>query len=162
MYAVQADLVARYGEQEVVQLTDRSLDQQNVINTTILEAKLADAINEINKYLSCCFDMKQIKKVYDDGKIIPILKTWACKITRKNLYDSIKLGVNVNASDHQAQREYNEVIAEIKEICDCGHLLDEDYNQIVRKRVFSFKEDHSCVKYQCCLANDDKRGLTNG
>lgn len=160
MYANETDLVNRYGQAEIVQLTDRATTQANVIDTVLLEAKIEDAENEINKFLSCCFDMRQIWELYDSGKEIPLLKTWTCKITRKNLYDSIRLGVSNNASDHQAQREYQEVIKEIDEICKCGHLLDEDFNQIVRKRVFHMKVDPSCVKLQCCPTKD-KRGLTH-
>ena len=164
MYAVIADLVASYGEREIIQLSDRATTQTNTINNDLVNAKILDAENEINKYLICCFDMKKIKKVYDDGFNIPILKTWTVKISRKNLYDTIRLSVNNNGADHQAQREYQEVIAEIKELCKCGHLLDSQFREIIKRKLFKIKEDGSCVQYQCCHLNESKRkrGLIYG
>jgi phage gp36-like protein len=49
-YATQADLVDRYGETELVQLTDRA--GLGVVDTVVLGKALADADAEIDRYLA--------------------------------------------------------------------------------------------------------------
>jgi phage gp36-like protein len=67
MYTDQTALVNSYGQDEIIQLTDRALDQTNTIDTTILNAKIEDAENEINQYLVCCFDLKSSAIVYQSS-----------------------------------------------------------------------------------------------
>ena len=49
MYAGVQDMVARFGDLEVLQLSDRQ--QQGVIDTAVVETALADATAEIDAYL---------------------------------------------------------------------------------------------------------------
>lgn len=145
MYADQQDMVDRFGEQEIIQLTDRSLTQSNSIDVTLLEAKIADAVSEINLELSCCFDLKKVKKVYDDGGFIPILKQWTVDVTRKHLYDSLE------NDNNQVNREYRDYEEEIKKLCECGELYDNEYNVVPKKNVAFFSEDAGCYpKMPCC------------
>ena len=49
-YCTQQDLINRFGEQELIQLTDR--DVVGAIDTTVLNQAIADADAEINSYLT--------------------------------------------------------------------------------------------------------------
>jgi phage gp36-like protein len=51
-YAVKQDMIDRFGEAELIKLTDRDYPATPVINDTVLNAALADAEAEINSYLS--------------------------------------------------------------------------------------------------------------
>ena len=51
-YATQQDLVDRFGEPELIQLTDRADPPADAINATVVGKALADADAEINGYLS--------------------------------------------------------------------------------------------------------------
>lgn len=155
-YATQTDLTDRYGTDEIIQLTDRGPTQTNAIVTSLLDAKIADAENEINKKISCCWDIKKIKSYIAGSVFVPLLRTWTSKITRKNLYDSIRIGPSAGGSDHQAQREYEEVIKEIESFCKCGDLLDSEDNVIPRKKKFVLEVDEpGCYpKRECCLTQE--------
>ena len=49
-YATQVDMIARFGEDELIELTDR--DNAGAINAAVVEGALADAESEINSYLA--------------------------------------------------------------------------------------------------------------
>ena len=51
-YATQQDLVDRFGELELIQLTDRADPPADAINATVVGKVLADADAEINGYLA--------------------------------------------------------------------------------------------------------------
>lgn len=51
-YAVQQDMVDRFGESELVRITDRTSDRSGTtIDTTVLARALADAHSDIDSYL---------------------------------------------------------------------------------------------------------------
>lgn len=50
-YATLPDMIAEYGEQKIVQLTDRSRPRLNAVDEAVLGRALADADAEINGYL---------------------------------------------------------------------------------------------------------------
>ncbi len=54
-YAVQSDMVNRFGEQELIQLTDR--DRTGAIDTVVLDRALADATAEIDGYLAARYQL---------------------------------------------------------------------------------------------------------
>lgn len=54
-YATQADMVDRYGERELILLTDR--DNTGVIDSTVLDRALADATAEIDGYLAARYQL---------------------------------------------------------------------------------------------------------
>lgn len=77
-YATQADLVARYGETEIIQLSDRA--NTGEIDAAVVAAKIADADAEIDAYLAARFDLPL--------QVVPtVLQRVACDITRYHLYD---------------------------------------------------------------------------
>jgi len=130
-YAVIQDMVDRFGQEEMIQLTDRATIQTNAINTTLLQAKMDDAEAELKAMLSCCYDLKVIAQIYIDGGFIPVLKHWECDITRKHLYDSLE-----NA-DHEVIREYDDFKKEIMNICKCENLIT-DEDEVVPKKTGAF------------------------
>ena len=50
----QTDMTNRYGEKEIIGLTDRAPTQTGSIDSTILNAKIDDAEAEMLKYVLCC------------------------------------------------------------------------------------------------------------
>lgn len=50
-YALQSDMITRYGEQPLVELTDRNEPSEGVINTAVLQAALDDASSVIDTYI---------------------------------------------------------------------------------------------------------------
>jgi phage gp36-like protein len=54
-YASQADMVNRFSEQEIIQLTDRN--NTGAIDATVLERALADATAEIDGYLAARYQL---------------------------------------------------------------------------------------------------------
>jgi phage gp36-like protein len=77
-YATQADLVSRFGETEMIQLSDRT--NTGEIDEAVVTAKIADADAEIDAYLASRFDLPL--------PVIPtVLVRVACDIARYHLSD---------------------------------------------------------------------------
>ena len=74
-YATVADMIARFGELEVLQLTDRN--QEGVIDKAVAKTALDDATAEIDAYLG------RFKRPV--GKIPPLLVRLCCDIARYRL-----------------------------------------------------------------------------
>jgi phage gp36-like protein len=76
-YAVQADLVERFGELEMVQLTDRQ--GLGIIDADVLDRALQDADAEINGYIGSRVTLPLTS-------VPKILVGYACDIARYKLY----------------------------------------------------------------------------
>lgn len=76
-YAVLADLVDRYGEEEVVHLTDRVGDR--MIDATVVERALADAGAVIDGHLAGRYALPL-------SQTPAILTGYACDLARERLY----------------------------------------------------------------------------
>lgn len=76
-YATQADLEARYGAEEVLQLADRNRD--GVIDAGVIDRALADAEAEINGYLGSRYQLPL-------ADVPQIVNVYACDIARYRLY----------------------------------------------------------------------------
>lgn len=80
-YCTQADLVLRFGTDELVQLTDKD-GELGAVDTGVLEQAIADADAEIDGYLA------------DGGYTLPLstvparIKRHSCAIARYYLYDN--------------------------------------------------------------------------
>lgn len=74
-YATVEDMVARFSELEVIQLTDRN--QDSLIDEDVAAVALADATAEIDAYLG------RFKRPFTD--VPPILKRLCCDIARYRL-----------------------------------------------------------------------------
>lgn len=55
MYCTEADLIARFGDSELVELTDFA--HQGVIDSSLVATAISDASNEIDTYLSGRYDL---------------------------------------------------------------------------------------------------------
>lgn len=87
-YATQLDLVNRFGETELIQLSDRA--STGAINTVVVAAKLADADAEIDGYLAGRYTLPLAT--------VPLaLVRIACDVARYHLYDD-------NATEQVSQR----------------------------------------------------------
>lgn len=145
MYATEQDMIDRYGLEELIQTTDKAETQTNAVVTARLNAAIADAEAELNLILSCCFDLRTIRAVYTAGRSIEILKHWTCYIARKHLYTDLE------NSENQVTRDYKDYEEEIKKICECSDLYDNEYNLIPKKGFSQVWEDPGCYpKAPCC------------
>jgi len=79
MYCTQQNLIDRFGQLEIIQLTDRSTPPAGTINATVLNKAISDAEAEINSYLT--------------GYALPLatvpanFERMACDMTRYYLYE---------------------------------------------------------------------------
>jgi phage gp36-like protein len=79
-YCTQDDLVRRYGNAELVQLTDRVNYPPSVIDNTIVQQAIVDAAAEMDGYLQGRYALPMT--VVPDS-----LTAYACDIARYRLYD---------------------------------------------------------------------------
>lgn len=77
-YAVQQDLIDRFGNQEILELTDRA--SLGAIDAAVVDRALADADGEINSYLESRYTLPL-------AAVTPILVRLAADIARYYLYD---------------------------------------------------------------------------
>lgn len=77
-YATQQDMTDRFGEEELIELTDRA--NLGVIDATVLGRALADADAEINGYLASRYTLPL-------ASVPPVLVAKASDMARYYLYD---------------------------------------------------------------------------
>lgn len=83
MYCTQADIVARFGEAELKQLTDRT--GTNTIDSTAVEAAIADAAAEIDGYIATRYTLPLI--------VVPaIIKRIAVDVALYQLFMARRMG----------------------------------------------------------------------
>jgi phage gp36-like protein len=103
VYCTAADMLARYGETELTQLTDRD-GSEGALVTAVLETAITDACSDIDGYLS------------DGGYVLPlasaphVLTRHACVIARAYLYDDVRPKDVID--------DYNRTIAWLEKIAD--------------------------------------------
>lgn len=101
-YCTQADLIRRYGELELIQLTDRD-GMFGALDADVLEAAISDAGEEIDAYLR------------DGGYALPladpphVLVRRACQLARYYLYDAAR--PEPVADDYQEALDWLERVA---------------------------------------------------
>jgi phage gp36-like protein len=76
-YAAAADLIARYGEEELIQLSDRLGD--GVMDAAVIDQALADAGAVIDGYLAGRYTLPL-------APVPAILTGYACDLARERLY----------------------------------------------------------------------------
>ncbi len=76
-YAVLSDLVARFGETELIQLTDRVGD--GIVDAAVVDQALADAGAVIDGYLAGRYLLPL-------ASVPPILVSYACDLARSRMY----------------------------------------------------------------------------
>lgn len=92
-YATQQHMVDRFGDTELVQLTDRT--NAGYIGTAVLNQAIADADTEINGYLAGRYALPLTSTP-------PVLITYACDIARYRLYD--------DRASEQVTKRYNDAL----------------------------------------------------
>lgn len=97
-YATQTDMVARFGTEELIQLTDRS--NTGVIDAAVIGQALGDANAEIDLYLAR----------YNPPLITvpPMLIVMACDIARFRLYDDVPTDA--------VRDRYTDAVAKLRDI----------------------------------------------
>lgn len=98
-YATMADLVARAGEDELIQVTDRS--RVGIYDTEAIAAALRDADNLINGYVRAKYELP-LEPVPD------LVRTWAVSIARHGLHRD-------GPPDHVVA-EYRDALAGLKDV----------------------------------------------
>lgn len=98
-YATQQDMVDRFGEQEMIELTDR--DDTGAIDATVINKVLDDASAEIDGYIGGQADLAA-------GDPPAILVSRCCDIARYRLYDE--------AASDQVSKRYDDAIAYLKAV----------------------------------------------
>ena len=86
------DLIDRFGEFELIQITNEKPRHDSVINEAVLQGAINDAVGEVASYLLSAGLVKIISAgnvVYLPSPEIPSdLKKKTCDIARYNLYDN--------------------------------------------------------------------------
>jgi len=106
-YATQADLIDRFGESELAQLTDRV--NGSTIDTAALSRALADADAEINGYLAGRYALPL-------STTPPMLVRMASDIARYSLYGS--------GTPDVVRQRYEDVVSLLKRLADGQVKLD--------------------------------------
>ncbi|MCX7204745.1 MAG: DUF1320 family protein [Proteobacteria bacterium] len=101
MYASQADMLDRFGEREVISLTDRSYS--GVIDATVLNRAIVNASTEIDAYLASRYTIPL-------QPVPSLLVGITCDITRYRL-----CGAGVATTDEIRDR-YQDAIKLLKEV----------------------------------------------
>lgn len=98
-YATEADMVKRFGEDELIALTDRA--NAGSIDSAVLDSALSDAANTIDGYLAAKYPLPLVN--------VPDVLIRLCgDIARYYLYDE-------NASD-QVTKRYDDAIKDLTKI----------------------------------------------
>lgn len=100
-YATKQDLIDRFGEQELIELTDR--DNSGAIDDTVLDQALADANEEIDTYVGARYRLPL-------STVPQILVRWCADIARYHLYDE--------AAPEQVQKRYDGVRGSMKMLAE--------------------------------------------
>jgi len=103
MYATQQNLIDRFGERELIELSDRADPPLGTIDATVVNKKLADADATINGYLA-------VKYALPLAPVPSMLERIACDIARYYLYED-------RVTD-QVKRRYDDCIAWLKGVAN--------------------------------------------
>lgn len=98
-YAAKQDMIDRFGEDELIQLTDRN--NAGVIDDAVLNGALADADAQIDPYLASRYSLPLA------GTPV-VIKRVACNLARYFLYD--------DAATEQVQKAFDQGISFLKSI----------------------------------------------
>lgn len=100
-YASIQDLIDRFGEAELVSLTDRSVPPSGSYDTTVAEQSLNDAEAEVDAYLSGRYAMPL-------ASVPNIIVRLVCDIARYHLFGA--------ALTDEVSKRYNDAIAFLKNV----------------------------------------------
>jgi phage gp36-like protein len=106
-YAVQQDLIDRFGDAELKQVADRNAD--GVIDAAVVNAALADADLVIDGYVGKRYDLPL-------ASAPALLKTLACDIARHRLHK--------DAPPEVVAKNYDVALRQLRDIADGRLALD--------------------------------------
>jgi phage gp36-like protein len=105
-YAAESDLVAKYGEQEIADISDKS--GAGSLDSVVVAAALTDADHEINGYLASRYTVPLL--------VVPtLIKRIACDITRYRLYD--------NRPQDEVRQRFDDAIRWLRRVADGEVIL---------------------------------------
>jgi len=99
-YCTQPDLQTRFGEEELIQLTDR--ENNNSVIAAVVDQAIADAASIIEGYVLAAGYTLPLLNVPD------ILRSYACDIARYRLYD--------DHAHEQVVKRYEDAITYLKSL----------------------------------------------
>ena len=117
VYASIADMVERFGERELTQLSDR--DDAGAIDNSVLTRALDDATAFINGFVGRVYQLplqgcaKPLAVPGGEVEYVapPVLKRMACDLARYYLYTDV-------GEDHEAARRYKAAAGDLKAIAE--------------------------------------------
>lgn len=109
-YATQQNLIDRFGEEELIQLTDRS--NLGVIDAAVVNRALGDADAQINGYLAVRYTLPLV------APLPAVLERLASDIARYALHE--------NAVTEIVETRYRDAIALLKDVSKGTAKLDEN------------------------------------
>ena len=117
IYATVKDMVERYGEREMVALTDR--DGTGEANTSLLNRAIADAVAFVDGFVGRVYQLplagcaQPVTTVGAPVQYVapPVLTRITCDLARYYLYTDLP-------DDHEVTRRHKQVIAELKALAD--------------------------------------------
>lgn len=123
-YATVADLVARFGELELIQLTDVTNIPPSTIDTPRVEVKLADAAAFVDGYvgqvyrlpLTGCAKPATVPGGEVEYVAPPVITRLTCDLARYYLYDDL-------APENEVYRRYKAAVRELEAIANGGAEL---------------------------------------
>ncbi len=104
-YASLADLIAAFGSEDLIALTDRSDPPSDVIDTLAAAAALDGAQSLIDGYLGARY-ATPLAAVPD------IVRRWACDLARHRLY------LNKNGLTDAVQKAYDDTLRQLRDAAD--------------------------------------------
>ncbi len=122
IYATVADMAARFGELELMQLTDLANIPPSVIDAGRVDVKLADAQAFVDGYVGQCYRLPLIgcAKPATGGVIEyvppPVLTRLTCDLARYYLYDDL-------APENEVYRRYKAAVRELEAIASGAAVL---------------------------------------
>lgn len=123
-YATLADMIARFGEQEMILLTDLVNIPPDTVDAARVETKLADAQAFVDGYvgqvyrlpLRGCLKPATVPAGIPEYVPAPVLTRLACDIARYYLHDDL-------APENEVYRRYKAALKELETIATGGALL---------------------------------------
>jgi len=109
MYATEADMVNRYGRDELVELTDRSDPPADAIDGTVLATALDAARAEIDAHIGRAYTLPL-------ATVPPILTSIACAIARWRLH--------TDQEDGKFRTDYEDGVRILQRIAEGKMVLD--------------------------------------
>lgn len=101
-YAVQQDLVDRFGEQELIELTDRTNTPPSAVDATVVAKALGDADQLVDGYLAAAEIALPLSSVPD------LVKAWACDIARYRLHAA--------APTETVRKNYEDCLRQLRDV----------------------------------------------